>query len=448
MRKRVLVLMVMTLLLTAGMIFNIPAAGETRSSVAVSGTVKFINDIPLKDLTVQLVNSSGSVVDSKKTSAKGEFGFFVEAEHLRIVIDHPAYKRYSEDLGFVNTSVNKKIRLEPTEEDLLIKCLVDRKYVTLVEGMFDVNVDTNFLITFPFDIDEGTLDIYLQADSEINEMNPQGFLNGSKAYYQNNRTLHFNPNRNLRGDRNMDYPHYEMFIGAGLRTKEGNPVFNKDFNITFIPEEIDTDGDGMPDTADAFPDDPTEVHDTDQDKVGDNTDAFPNDWTQWSDRDGDGYGDNATGKFPDRFVDDPNEWNDTDDDGIGDNADEDDDNDGFPDEVEIYYRSNPRNPASTPADLDKDMIPDHEDEDIDGDGVSNKKEEEAGTDPYDPNDKPPVVSPTVVIIVLIVIVLILIAIVSFGWYSYRNRSVEEPEPEPTRGRSRGRPDRRNDSRRR
>ncbi|MBT8097388.1 MAG: S-layer homology domain-containing protein, partial [Woeseia sp.] len=66
----------------------------------------------------------------------------------------------------------------------------------------------------------------------------------------------------------------------------------------------DTDGDGVPDDEDAFPNDPTEWEDTDGDGVGDNSDAFPND---------------------------PSETLDTDGDGIGNNADPDDDGDGVPD---------------------------------------------------------------------------------------------------------------------
>ena len=56
---------------------------------------------------------------------------------------------------------------------------------------------------------------------------------------------------------------------------------------------IDTDGDGVPDGADAFPDDPTEWADTDGDNIGDNSDVFPDDPTEWQDTDGDSVGDNA-----------------------------------------------------------------------------------------------------------------------------------------------------------
>ena len=77
----------------------------------------------------------------------------------------------------------------------------------------------------------------------------------------------------------------------------------------------DTDGDGVNDTADAFPLDPTETTDTDSDGTGDNADA---------DADGDGVNDTA-----DAFPLDPTETTDTDSDGTGDNADADADGDGL-----------------------------------------------------------------------------------------------------------------------
>lgn len=67
--------------------------------------------------------------------------------------------------------------------------------------------------------------------------------------------------------------------------------------ITIDPEpavvEVDTDGDEVPDSQDAFPNDPEESADTDQDGVGDNADAFPEDDTETVDTDGDGLGDNS-----------------------------------------------------------------------------------------------------------------------------------------------------------
>lgn len=81
-------------------------------------------------------------------------------------------------------------------------------------------------------------------------------------------------------------------------------------------EVVDTDGDGVGDNGDAFPTDPTETMDSDADGVGDNADAFPNDSTETMDSDGDGVGDRA-----DAFPNDPNESMDSDGDGVGDNAD-------------------------------------------------------------------------------------------------------------------------------
>ena len=68
--------------------------------------------------------------------------------------------------------------------------------------------------------------------------------------------------------------------------------------------------------------------DSDGDGIEDSLDEFPTDPTQWEDADADGYGDNPNGTNPDQFPNNPSEWLDSDGDGVGDNADLDDDNDG------------------------------------------------------------------------------------------------------------------------
>jgi hypothetical protein len=78
----------------------------------------------------------------------------------------------------------------------------------------------------------------------------------------------------------------------------------------------DTDGDGYPDSSDAFPLNPLEWSDIDSDYVGDNNDAFPLDANESKDSDNDGVGDNK-----DRYPSDKNEQYDSDNDGIGDNSD-------------------------------------------------------------------------------------------------------------------------------
>jgi hypothetical protein len=82
-------------------------------------------------------------------------------------------------------------------------------------------------------------------------------------------------------------------------------------------ENEDSDGDGFPNTEDAFPNNVNEWLDTDGDGVGDNGDAFPNDSSETQDTDGDGVGDNS-----DEFPNDPTETRDSDRDGTGDNADD------------------------------------------------------------------------------------------------------------------------------
>ncbi|MFN6971853.1 MAG: thrombospondin type 3 repeat-containing protein, partial [Rheinheimera sp.] len=86
--------------------------------------------------------------------------------------------------------------------------------------------------------------------------------------------------------------------------------------------DADNDNDGVPDSADELPFDPTESVDTDQDGIGNNADP---------DDDNDGVPDSA-----DEFPLDPTESVDTDQDGIGNNADPDDDNDGVPDISDKY----------------------------------------------------------------------------------------------------------------
>ena len=153
---------------------------------------------------------------------------------------------------------------------------------------------------------------------------------------------------------------------------------------------LDSDGDGVPNDRDAFPNDPTEWSDLDHDGIGDNSDpdidgdgypngqdAFPFDPAEHADLDGDGTGDNAD---PDRdgdgvpngtdaFPNDPNESADLDGDGVGDNADPDVDGDGVPNGQDAF----PRDPAES-ADLDHDGIGDNADPDRDGDGVANAQD--------------------------------------------------------------------------
>jgi hypothetical protein len=120
--------------------------------------------------------------------------------------------------------------------------------------------------------------------------------------------------------------------------------------------------------------------DDDNDGYPDEIDAFPFDPIEWSDTDGDGVGDNS-----DAFPTDPSESADSDGDGAGDNADafpydatEDTDSDG--DGVGDNGDAFPNDPSET-ADADGDNIGNHADLDDDNDGLSDEEELLSGTNP-------------------------------------------------------------------
>ena len=98
---------------------------------------------------------------------------------------------------------------------------------------------------------------------------------------------------------------------------DGDGVGDNSDTYPYNPDEtLDSDGDGVGDNADEFPFNSLEMFDSDGDGVGDNSDMFPNDANETVDTDGDGVGDNA-----DLFPNDISEWIDSDGDGVGDNSD-------------------------------------------------------------------------------------------------------------------------------
>ena len=142
---------------------------------------------------------------------------------------------------------------------------------------------------------------------------------------------------------------------------------------------IDSDGDGIGDNSDVFPDNPNEWEDFDGDGIGDNADT---------DDDGDGCED-----IDDALPNNANECLDTDSDGIGDNADTDDDGDGWSDADEMNCEGEGDYPhldsQLTPVDSDEDGICDlHMDVDDDNDGWSDEAEESCGTEVSNPNEYP------------------------------------------------------------
>ena len=109
---------------------------------------------------------------------------------------------------------------------------------------------------------------------------------------------------------------FDIVDSDGDGTPDSDDAFPYDSS-----ETTDSDGDGVGDNSDAFPENPNETHDDDSDGVGNNTDAFPQDGNETHDDDGDGVGNNS-----DAFPQDANETMDSDGDGVGDNADPEPDN--------------------------------------------------------------------------------------------------------------------------
>ena len=157
--------------------------------------------------------------------------------------------------------------------------------------------------------------------------------------------------------------------------------------IDIKEQEIDTDGDGIPDSQDPdddndgwsdeeeqeFGTDPKNPDDypldTDDDHIPDSIDT---------DDDNDGVADSE-----DAFPKDPSEWQDTDGDGIGDNADPDDDNDGYTDEEEINQGTDPKDPESYPSDDDNN---DNDSDDEEDNEENNQDDNEAGDEENDSGD--------------------------------------------------------------
>lgn len=194
-------------------------------------------------------------------------------------------------------------------------------------------------------------------------------------------------------------------IGASWRGLLGCPDSDNDgwadsedlcpnsFGVSGAPMRgcSDLDNDGVADVVDLFPDDANESTDSDGDGIGDNSDAYPNDW------DNDGY---ASGV--DWDDNDASEWEDTDGDGVGNNSDpwpedpllwSDADGDGYADQTGSAISDDCVTTVGTSTlfqqgcpDLDGDGMPDVLDSDIDGDGVTNDNEMDASKDgiTYDP----------------------------------------------------------------
>jgi len=124
-------------------------------------------------------------------------------------------------------------------------------------------------------------------------------------------------------DEGSDAAFSARFQMASMFTVELGNLRGEAITFTVIGVSAsDTDGDGVGNADDAFPDDPMETTNTDGDEIGDNADP---------DDDGDGVLDDD-----DSFPLDSEEAVDTDEDGIGNNADANDDGDSVPDSSDAF----------------------------------------------------------------------------------------------------------------
>jgi len=202
------------------------------------------------------------------------------------------------------------------------------------EGVLDLTFGTDGVATLDLGGTERGVDVLVMADNKILV---GGQMNDAESRFGLAR---FNPNGCLdtefenngvgRYSQSVDGQYFgAMAVTDGHAYMAGQISYDAgllDVRIIDIGGPIDCDGDGVPDSEDAFPNDPTE-------------------------------------------------WDDTDGDGIGNNADTDDDGDGIPDDYEIANGLDPLNAADA-------------NEDADGDGFTNLEEFEAGTDPQDAADFP------------------------------------------------------------
>jgi len=184
---------------------------------------------------------------------------------------------------------------------------------------------------------------------------------------------------------------YSLVISGGLQDYLGSLLLESDMvSLYTTMSEPDTDGDGVPDSSDAFPYDPTAWKDTDGDGVPDGRDAFPEDPEYSSDIDGDGK--------PDEL-------------------DPDADGDGMPDAWERRYGLDPT--------LDDSGA------DPDGDGYTNIEEYMEGTDPLSESSNPGEREKRIFESSLLTAAVILVALlVTYLFFSRGGRGLRRERKEP------------------
>ncbi|WP_449602705.1 Ig-like domain-containing protein [Paenibacillus sp. Marseille-Q9583] len=297
-----------------------------------------------------------------------------------------------------------------------------------VKGATNVAADTSLKLTFSSAVQDvwgKKIEIRKKSDDSV----VYSFETGAMGVNLSGNSVTFNPmlvtpgNGVKVGYLQPSTEYYVLVAAGAFKDAVGNKYAGITDKATWtFTTEPDTDGDGIPDSLDPFPTDPTKPGnggelDTDGDGIPDSLD--PDDDNDGltdeqeivlgtdpkkADTDGDGINDKddpfptdaaKPGKVGDEL--------DTDGDGIPDILDPDDDNDGLTDEEEIVLGTNPQHPdtdhdgindkddpfpldATKPGnggelDTDGDGIPDSLDPDDDNDGLTDEQEIVLGTDP-------------------------------------------------------------------
>ena len=240
--------------------------------------------------------------------------------------------------------------------------------------------------------DFNMIEVNVQTFDQTGTLPPSGYINGPGnlgAFRPNSApgqtedwiaTLHVSPGAPA-GTYTVTLNPLRDYLGNA-----GSPV-RQNIIVLTSPPPPDTDGDGVIDSSDAFPNNPSETTDSDGDGVGNNADAFPYSSSETTDSDGDGVGNNT-----DAFPDDASETTDSDDDGVGDNFDifpydfsESADSDG--DDVGDNADAFPADPSES-IDTDSDNVGDKADTDDDNDGYSDNEEVDYETDTLDAESYP------------------------------------------------------------
>lgn len=224
----------------------------------------------------------------------------------------------------------------------------------------------------------------------------------------------------------------QYFVSINASDLIGNSLGGYLLKFTVIEKaKFDTDGDGVPDGEDAFPNNPMGAVDTDGDGLPDellNTSGWTGTaLTEDLDDDNDSWTDNEEFLYdtdPKNAKDFPP---DMDGDRIPDLSDGDMDGDGWNNTLEIDLGTDHRDPDSYPKDTDGDNIPDKLDNDIDGDGVPNSKDD----DPYDSTvgEKEEFLGSTTMIIIAVVLVVLLGALIIFLFMRKGSKNKETIEME-------------------